>query len=67
MADEIDIANEYQETLLQASLSRIGSSELRHDGVGDCDSCGEWTSRLVDGECIPCRKLREDREKRWRS
>lgn len=67
MADEADIASEYTEMLLSASLSMIGSSELRHDGVGECDICGEWASRLVDGECIPCRKLREDREKRWRS
>lgn len=67
MPDEADVANDYNEMLLQASLSRRASSELRHDGVGECDVCSEWTSRLVEGECVPCRRLREDREKRWRS
>ena len=22
---------------------------------GDCETCGEWASELVDGMCIPCR------------
>jgi len=22
---------------------------------GDCDGCGEWSGRLVDGYCAPCR------------
>jgi hypothetical protein len=23
---------------------------------GDCDLCGEWSSKLVDEVCPPCRK-----------
>lgn len=22
---------------------------------GDCDYCGEWSGRLIDGLCAPCR------------
>lgn len=22
---------------------------------GDCDFCGEWYGRLIDGACAPCR------------
>jgi hypothetical protein len=24
---------------------------------GDCDLCGEWSGRLVNGVCVPCRDL----------
>ncbi len=27
-----------------------------------CDTCGEWSSQLVDGECPGCRVLRESHE-----
>mgnify|MGYP003350991204 FL=1 len=67
MADEADVAAGYQEMMLQASLASRESPELRSEGAGDCDFCGEWASRLVDGACIPCRRLQEDRERRWRS
>ena len=25
-------------------------------GIGDCETCGEWSDPLVDGMCDPCRK-----------
>ena len=33
--------------------------KLRTDllkNMGDCDTCGEWTSSLNDGQCAVCRK-----------
>lgn len=24
---------------------------------GDCDLCGEWSGRLIEGACAPCRDL----------
>jgi hypothetical protein len=35
---------------IRAQASRIPSGK-----AGDCDGCGEWSSRLVDGLCAPCR------------
>jgi hypothetical protein len=26
-----------------------------HDSRGECDLCGEWAGRLVDGVCYGCR------------
>lgn len=25
---------------------------------GDCDLCGNWSGRLMDGECVPCHAKR---------
>jgi hypothetical protein len=29
--------------------------ELKRGQAGDCDICGQWSGRLVDGACAPCR------------
>ena len=29
-----------------------------------CDSCGRWSSQLIDGECKVCRVIREERERK---
>lgn len=31
------------------------ASEIPIGNPGDCDGCGEWSGRLVDGYCAPCR------------
>ena len=54
MADEVDFANEMSEKRL-AMLIKQASKPLRVGTPGDCDLCGEYTSRLVDGVCAPCR------------
>jgi len=28
---------------------------MRDDDSGDCDLCNEWSSKLIDGVCPPCR------------
>ena len=28
---------------------------FHQDSAGDCDLCGEWSGRLVNGACAPCR------------
>lgn len=55
--DIIDRANERAEQILDAELS-----EVRHRATlipaghaGVCDLCGEWSGRLVNGACAPCR------------
>jgi hypothetical protein len=54
MADEVDIANEQSEKRL-AMLIKQARKPLRVGVPGDCDLCGEWSGRLVDGCCAPCR------------
>ena len=56
MSDEIDIANEYQETIKDAEIKRIRrAAKLDRGEPGDCDLCGEYSGRLVNGVCAPCR------------
>ena len=55
MADEADIAQHQEENHRQAALSKRQPYELPKGTPGDCDLCGNWSGRLVDGECAPCR------------
>lgn len=64
MVDEVDKADLYMQQMIDAAISNRASPEIV--GVyGECDDCGE-EGRLVEGICVPCRKLIEDRNKRWR-
>ena len=54
MTDEIDGIVEREAEILRKRL------ELRVTGMvkgesGECDLCGEWSGRLVNGVCAPCR------------
>lgn len=55
MADEADITQERMEFELAAKLAAAGSYHLPEGVAGDCDLCGEWSGRLIDGACAPCR------------
>lgn len=63
MADIIDIAQEAIEAEQERLLARIP----KHGGVlakgepGDCEKCGEYSERLVLGECARCREVDERR------
>lgn len=52
--DEIDRADAEIERNLAESIRRA-SRELKPGVPGDCDLCGEWCGRLVDGACARCR------------
>ncbi len=54
MADEIDLAAIAQDALIARGLARVGA-DIPTGVAGDCDECGEWMSRLVDGRCGFCR------------
>lgn len=59
MADEIDQAQAYSEAELARNLAAVRAQAAIPEGhAGDCDFCGEWTSRLVGGACAPCRDAR---------
>lgn len=57
MMDEIDKAQAREEENRQDALA---AAKLRAEAIpqgkpGDCDLCGFWSGRLVEGVCSPCR------------
>lgn len=58
MADQFDRASELDELQRQQALANrpVVQFDPGVPGVpGDCDICGYWSSRLVQGACAPCR------------
>ncbi len=60
MADIVDIANEFEELITENNLAHIRgkASEIPKGEAGECDYCGEWYPRIVDGGCARCRDKR---------
>ena len=54
MADEIDRANDYAQMATDAAINQ-NRKDLQPGTPGDCDLCGEWSGRLINGACAPCR------------
>ena len=52
--DEIDIAQE-REYITRQDAIRNNARPLASGVAGDCDICGEWSGRLIQGVCAPCR------------
>jgi len=55
MSDAIDHANDTAEQQLALAIAKRKPFTLDEGKPGDCDFCGEWFGRLVDGACVPCR------------
>lgn len=57
MNDEADNAAEHIEREEAAAIAAIQAKRAAQPvGIaGECDLCGEWMLRLVDGACAPCR------------
>ena len=57
MSDDVDHANDHIERLEAAAIGEVQARcASQPAGVpGECDLCGEWMVRLVDGACAPCR------------
>lgn len=57
MTDEIDRAQEQEHVVTDASIrqARRVAAEIPPGKAGDCDLCGEWSGRLVNGTCARCR------------
>lgn len=53
MADAADEAQEHLER--EEAARRPAPYRLEPGTPGDCELCGEWSGRLVDGTCAPCR------------
>ena len=57
MADEADRADDRIENAKADGISEASRAvaAMPVGAPGDCDGCGEWAGRLVDGYCAPCR------------
>lgn len=57
MTDEIDLAQqrEQEDTERALAAARMTCAAIPEGEPGDCEMCGEWSGRLVDGACAPCR------------
>jgi len=55
MADDIDRATELVEQLTASALSAI-DRDIPKGCAGECDECGEYFERIVDGHCARCRE-----------
>ena len=57
MVDEVDQQMAGDEHLEAARLKwvRDQAAQIPVGTSGDCDLCGEWSGRLVQGVCAPCR------------
>jgi len=56
VGDSLDQAALREEQDREALIARArADAQLRAGKAGDCDECGEWHSRLVDGACPACR------------
>lgn len=62
VGDPLDIAAERSQLAVDSAVAAIRAKAVIEPGKpGDCDYCGEWSGRLVDGACAPCR----DKYKLW--
>lgn len=56
MTDEIDKAQEYENMMTDAAISQVrANAEMVKGAPGECEFCGEWSGRLVNDACAPCR------------
>jgi hypothetical protein len=53
MTDDADRAQATAEQL--EALQKRAPYVLAAGVPGDCQTCGEWSGRLVEGMCAPCR------------
>ena len=55
--DIADTAGEYIDQIDAAAIqfTRSKVAAMPEGSPGDCDLCGEWSGRLVNGACAPCR------------
>jgi hypothetical protein len=55
MADDIYRANDYAARMTEAAIERT-ARDIDPGYPGECDLCGEYTTRLIGGACAPCRE-----------
>lgn len=53
-----DYAAEVTQEAVDNSVAHIRklAAKIPQGAPGDCELCGEWSGRLVNGGCAPCRE-----------
>ncbi len=64
MADEADQAQRYIDEEERIRRLNHPPYHLPEGKAGDCELCGEWSGRLIDGACAPCRDRYVNRDRR---
>ena len=56
-SDLVEIDQAATELTLADAVDRVrqAAAAIPAGSSGDCDLCGEWSGRLVEGACAPCR------------
>ena len=59
MSDEIDNQLTRDAPWDESAIKRVReqAAMIPVGKPGECDLCGEWSGRLVNGACAPCRDL----------
>lgn len=67
MADEIDTTNDrlMNETARALQAVQDSAARIPKGEPGECVGCGEYSLRLVEGVCAPCRDLVADVQRRF--
>ena len=52
--DLVDKAQKRQEEELEAAI-KAARRDIPPGVSGECELCGEWSGRLIQGVCAPCR------------
>lgn len=62
LTDPLDFAADLSQKLAEDEIGRVrrAAASMPEGTQGDCDFCGYWSGRLVNGACAPCRD-RNDR------
>lgn len=56
MPDDIDRDQEFEQKILDAQIAEQRKlADIPAGSAGECDICGEFTTRRVRGACAPCR------------
>jgi len=57
MSDDADRSDQRIEERISDGINEASRAvaSMPAGEPGECDGCGEWSGRLVDGYCAPCR------------
>lgn len=62
--DDADRAQDQIEAQLEHNIAAARGVPLPRGVEGECDLCGEWSGRLIEGLCAPCRDYYAARRRR---
>jgi len=57
ISDQIDAADYFIESVIDDHVKEAmrRAAEIPAGNPGECSCCGEWSGRLVNDACAPCR------------